>query len=238
LTGLHQSRKERKAWNGKADQQMAGFEQAVSRDVLRAIMLIAPAVVLAQQASYDGLTNNLSNIYRTSNSKSFSVSPENPTGEKGKGGMAVEGTASAASRDLGQGWKVNPFVVIEPGQTFTLANIAGPGAIQHIWMTPTGNWRTEILRMYWDDETQPSVETPAGDFFGMGWGKYAPIRSLAVCVNPGSALNSYWPMPFRKRARITMEIWAASASRSTIRSTIRARTCRKMPVTCTLNFAG
>jgi hypothetical protein len=192
--------------DAKTDKQMDDFEQGVSRRyLLRAILLLAPAVVLAQQASYDGLTNNLSNIYRTSNAKTFSVSPENPTGEKGKGGMAVQGTASAASRDLGQGWKVNPFVVIEPGKTFTLADIAGPGAIQHIWMTPTGDWRTEILRMYWDDETQPSVETPAGDFFAMGWGKYAPIRSLAVCVNPGSALNSYWPMPFRKRARITME---------------------------------
>ncbi|MBV9081392.1 MAG: DUF2961 domain-containing protein [Acidobacteriaceae bacterium] len=159
---------------------------------------------IAQQA-YDGLTNNLSNIFRTSNAKSFSASPENLTGEKGKGGMAVEGNASKASRDLGQGWKVNPFVNIAAGETFTLADIAGPGGIQHIWMTPTGDWRTEILRMYWDGETQPSVETPVGDFFGMGWGKFAQIASLPICVNPGSGFNSYWPMPFRKRAKITME---------------------------------
>ncbi|MBL8219861.1 MAG: DUF2961 domain-containing protein, partial [Bryobacterales bacterium] len=61
------------------------------------------------------------------------------------------------------------------------------------------------LRMYWDDETTPSVEVPVGDFYGMGWGKYAPITSQAICVNPGSAFNSYWPMPFRKRARLTLE---------------------------------
>ena len=59
--------------------------------------------------------------------------------------------------------------------------------------------------MYWDGETDPSVEVPVGDFFAMGWDKYAPISSLAICVNPGSAFNSYWPMPFRKKARITLE---------------------------------
>ena len=59
--------------------------------------------------------------------------------------------------------------------------------------------------MYWDDETTPSVEVPLGDFFGMGWGEYAHLNSLAVCVNPGSAFNSYWTMPFRKKCRITIE---------------------------------
>jgi hypothetical protein len=72
-------------------------------------------------------------------------------------------------------------------------------------MTPTGNWRFNILRMYWDGEENPSVEVPLGDFFAMGWGKYARISSLAVCVNPGSAFNSYWPMPFRRKAKITVE---------------------------------
>lgn len=159
----------------------------------------------AQESSYEGLDNNLSNLYRVSKAKTFSISPENPTGEKGKGGMAKQGNASEAARDLGQGWKVNPFIIIDPGKTFTLAEIDGQGAIQHIWMTPTGNWRFSIVRMYWDDETTPSVEVPVGDFFAMGWGKYAQISSLAVCVNPGSAFNSYWVMPFRKKAKITME---------------------------------
>jgi hypothetical protein len=115
------------------------------------------------------------------------------------------GSASNAARDLGQGWKVNPYVVVEAGKTQTLAEITGPGAVQHIWLTPTGVWRYSILRMYWDDEKEPSVEVPLGDFFGMGWNEYAPLTSLAVCVNPGSAFNSYWVMPFRKKARITIE---------------------------------
>jgi hypothetical protein len=119
--------------------------------------------------------------------------------------MAITGTGANASRDLGQGWKVSPSVAIEPGTTFTLAEISGPGSIQHIWMTPTGNWRYSILRFYWDDEKEPSVEVPVGDFFGMGWGEYAHLNSLAVTVNPGSAFNCYWPMPFRKKCRITME---------------------------------
>jgi hypothetical protein len=166
------------------------------------IVLLACAPFAGQAQDLSG---SLNSIYRLLDAKTRSISPENFTGEKGKGGMAIQGTASHEARDLGQGWKVNPFVNIKPGETFTLGEITGPGAIQHIWMTPTGNWRYSILRMYWDDEKEPSVEVPVGDFFGMGWGKYAPINSLAVCVNPGSAFNSYWPMPFRKKARITMQ---------------------------------
>ena len=170
-----------------------------------AFVLCASLLALTQDASHDGLGNNLSNLYRLSNAKTFSISPENLTGEKGKGGMAVEGTASRQSRELGQGWKVNPYVLIQPGTTFTMGEINGSGAIEHIWMTPTGNWRYSILRMYWDDEKEPSVEVPVGDFFAVGWGKYARISSLPICVNPGSAFNSYWTMPFRRKAKITME---------------------------------
>ncbi|HYE24385.1 MAG TPA: glycoside hydrolase family 172 protein [Clostridia bacterium] len=172
--------------------------------LLVAVLLCVPCVAFAQGAS-DGIGNNLGDLYRLSDAKTFSISPENLTGEKGKGGMAVQGNASHESRELGQGWKVNPFIIIEPGKTFVLADIDGAGAIQQIWMTPTGNWRYSILRMYWDDEKEPSVEVPVGDFFAVGWGKYARVSSLAVCVNPGSAFNSYWTMPFRKKARITME---------------------------------
>ena len=127
------------------------------------------------------------------------------TGEKGKGGMATTGVASQAARELGRTWKVNPYVLVNPGAAFTLGEINGSGIIEHIWMTPTGNWRYSILRMYWDDEKEPSVEVPVGDFFAMGWGKYARISSLPICVNPGSAFNSYWPMPFRHKARLTIE---------------------------------
>lgn len=165
------------------------------------------------QSGFNGLDMNMGNLYRLSNAESRSISPENFTGEKGKGGMAKPSdgdqrnvaNASHAARDLGQGWKVNPFIIIKPGETFTLAEIEGPGAIQHIWMTPTGNWKFSIIRMYWDDEKEPSVEVPVGDFFAMGWNEYAPLSSQAICVNPGSAFNCYWQMPFRKKCRITME---------------------------------
>ena len=146
----------------------------------------------------------MGNLSLLSNAETRSISPENFSGEKGKGGMATVGTGANAARDLGQGWKVSPSVAINAGDTFTLAEIDGPGAIQQIWMTPTGNWRFSILRIYWDDQDFPSVECPVGDFFAMGWGKYAQISSLAVCVNPGSAFNCYWEMPFHKKCRITM----------------------------------
>src|SRR6186997_2707915 len=171
------------------------------------LLLFIPTIASAQQEKFNGLNMNLGNLFRLSDAKTRSISPENPTGEPGKGGMATleNGSAHYAARELGQGWKVNPFVVIKPKETFTMAEITGSGAIQHIWMTPTGNWRYSILRFYWDDEPEPSVEVPVGDFFGMGWNKYSPLNSLAVTVNPGSAFNCYWPMPFRKKCKITME---------------------------------
>jgi Protein of unknown function (DUF2961) len=171
---------------------------------LFAVALLA-AGALDAQTPFNGVGSNMSNLYQLSNAKTRSISPENFDGAKGGGGKATTGTGSGASRELGVGWKVSPSVEIKAGQTFTIAEINGSGSIQHIWMTPTGNWRWSILRFYWDDETTPSVETPVGDFFGMGWGVYAPLQSLAVCVNPGSAFNCYWPMPFRKKCRITME---------------------------------
>jgi hypothetical protein len=178
--------------------------------------LVFFVLVLVQakgQSAFNGLDMNMGNLYRMSNAQTRSISPENFSGEKGKGGMASledkaernKANASDAARDLGQGWKVNPFIIIKPGETFTLAEIDGSGAIQHIWMTPTGIWKFSIIRIYWDDETTPSVECPVGDFFAMGWNQYAPLNSLAICVNPGSAFNCYWPMPFRKKCKITME---------------------------------
>ncbi len=86
---------------------------------------------------------------------------------------------------LGQGWKISPSIVIEPGETFTLADIEGPGAIQQIWMTLTlGNWRHSILRIYWDDQEQPSVECPVGDFFASGWEQYAQVDVAAGLREP------------------------------------------------------
>jgi hypothetical protein len=151
--------------------------------------------------TFNGLGMHLGNLSRLSNAKTRSISPENTTGAKGQGGMAIP--TGGAARELGQGWKVAPCVTIQPGQTYEMADIAGPGAIQHIWLTPTGNWRFSILRIYWDGQEQPSVECPVGDFFLMGWGRYAQVNALPVCVNPGSAFNCYWEMPFRKGCRIT-----------------------------------
>ena len=172
---------------------------------LLGLLMFAALSASSQELPYNGVSSDLSNLYRLSNAKTFSISPENLTGEKGKGGMATEGTGASAARDLGKGWKISPSIVVAAGQTFTLGEINGAGAIQHIWMTPTGDWRLSILRIYWDDEKDPSVEVPVGDFFAMGWNKYSRISSLAVCVNPGSAFNSYWVMPFRKKARLTLQ---------------------------------
>lgn len=136
-----------------------------------------------------------------------SISPENLTGARGSGAMTEleDGSAKMAARDLGKGWKVNPYRVIAPGETMVLAEANGCGAIKHIWLTPTGVWRKQILRFYWDGSEIPAVECPLCDFFACGWQQYAQINSLAVCVNPGSAFNCYWTMPFKKSFRITLE---------------------------------
>ncbi len=158
--------------------------------------------------NFNGLGMHLGNLSRLSRAQTRSISAENFTGEKGKGGMATEGVGGQAAVDLGRGWKISPAVKILAGQTFTLADIRGPGAIQHIWMTPTGTYRFSILRIYWDGEETPSVECPLGDFFASAFTSYnvfAPISSLAVCVNPGNAFNCYWEMPFRRQCRITVE---------------------------------
>ncbi len=172
-------------------------------------MLIFAALVAldaaAQTAPYNGLNLNMGNLSRLSHAKTRSISPENLTGEKGKGGMATVGTGASAARDLGQGWKISPSLKVEPKQVLTLAEMQGPGAIEHIWMTPSGKYRFSIVRIYWDGEREPSVEAPIGDLFACGWGRYAQISSLAVCVNPGSGLNSYWEMPFRKSCKVTLE---------------------------------
>ena len=163
---------------------------------------------------FNGLGMHLGNLSRLSDAETRSISAENVTGAKGQGGMATEGTGAVAARELGQGWKVSPSIDIAGGETVTLAEIDGPGAIQHIWLTvhPTW-WRRLVLRMYWDDEETPSVETPLGDFFANGWCERCNISSLPVAVNPAGGFNSYWEMPFRQRARITVENLVPDACR-------------------------
>ncbi len=156
--------------------------------------------------TFNGLGMHLGNLSQLSNAETRSISAENFTGAKGQGGMATEGTGAVAATGLGQGWKVSPSINIAGNTTVTLADIAGPGAIQHIWLTVhPDHWRKLVFRCYWDDEETPSVETPVGDFFCNGWGERCNVTSLAICVNPAGGFNSYWEMPFRRHARITVE---------------------------------
>ena len=164
-------------------------------------------------SSYGGLQVGLDALPFLSRARTRSVSAENPTGEKGRGGMAIPNPSdpdlphSAAAAHLGQGWKVRPFLKPRAGETVTLMDVQGPGVVQHIWMATetdwAGNGRGCILRFYWDDEESPSVEVPMTDFFAVGHDLFAPVNSAAVIVNPKSALNCYWPMPFRRRCRVT-----------------------------------
>lgn len=148
---------------------------------------------------------NLGNIANLSDAVTRSISAENPTGEKGGGAKAIPDDNNAASM-LGQGWKVRPCITLEPNSTTTLADIAGPGVIQHIWITVDPRaYQDTILRCYWDGETTPSIEVPLGDFFCNGHGLRYNVNSLPIAVNPSGGFNSYWPMPFRKHARITIE---------------------------------
>ena len=97
---------------------------------------------------------------------------------------------------------------IEPGATLTLMDENGPGLISHIWITiasdDPNHLKALVLRMYWDGESAPSVETPVGDFFGLGLGDYYLYESIPLAVGSNKALNCYFPMPFQKHARITV----------------------------------
>src|SRR5438093_3538778 len=145
----------------------------------------------------------MENLAQLSDNETRSISAENFTGAKGEGGKATEGTGINAARDLGQGWKVSPSIHIPAKAIVTLAEIAGPGAIQHIWNTVHPDWwRRLVLRIYWDGEETPSVETPLGDFFCSGWCRRCNVSSVPIAVNPAGGFNSYWPMPYRQSARV------------------------------------
>ena len=148
----------------------------------------------------------LDNLMQLKNRQSRCVNAENPTGEKGKGGMA--------SSPLGPSRKGSPCLRdIAPGETATLADIEGPGMITHIWITVDNKTsdadcfvlRDLVLRMYWDGEETPSVESPLGDFFCCGFARECIVNSMPVAVIPNRGFNSYFQMPFHKRAKITLE---------------------------------
>ena len=138
--------------------------------------------------------------------RSRAINAENRYGEKGRGGMAAS--------PLGPSRKGSPCLKdIRPGETALLGEMEGPGIITHIWITVDNQTsegdcfvlRDLVLRMYWDEEENPSVEVPLGDFFCCGFGKECLVNSSAVTVVPSRGLNTYFQMPFRKKARITLE---------------------------------
>lgn len=147
----------------------------------------------------------ISSLPLVGDSETRSISAENPTGEKGGGASAIPDAHNPASQ-LGKGWKVRPAIDLPGHSKVVLASVAGPGVIEHIWMTVDPKaYRDCVLRFYWDDEPTPSVEVPLGDFFAEGHGVRYNVNSLMVAVNPSGGFNSYWPMPFRKHATITIE---------------------------------
>lgn len=155
----------------------------------------------------------LGGLSKLSSAKSRAINAENPTGEKGRCAMALEGTGMQCAADLGRGWKISPSIIIERGKTVTLADIKGPAVIQSLWF---GGYvgRDLILRIYWEEQKIPSVECPLSDFFACGWtdnslaptgGPSVQINSVPIIVNPNRGLNCFWKMPFRKHCCITME---------------------------------
>ena len=155
---------------------------------------------------YQSFKGGLGGIALAKHGRSRAINAENPHGEKGKGGMAAS--------HLGPSRKGSPCLRdIEPGATVTLAEMEGPGEINHIWIT-VDNKTTEadcfvlrdlVIRMYWDDEETPSVESPLGDFFCCGFGRECFVNSVPVAVVPNRGFNCYFPMPFKKKAKITLE---------------------------------
>lgn len=136
-------------------------------------------------------------FYKLSNLQSRAATMENPTAAIGMGGTEGNGLkGSPAIKDFKQ------------GATATLLDIEGPGMVRHIWMTSHArkpeHYRNLILRMYWEGNDVPSVEVPYSDFFGMAHGAAVPLETDLVCMQEGRGMNCYIPMPFARRARITL----------------------------------
>ena len=131
--------------------------------------------------------------------ESRSISYENRTGAKGAGGKAAS--------NLGVGRKGSPAVNIAAGATFELCDIKGPGVIRHIWMTTRGepiNLRSMVVRAYWEGQEHPSIECPLGDFMGIAHGRVVAYQTAVHSVGERAGMNIWLPMPFAKRARMTM----------------------------------
>ena len=149
--------------------------------------------------------SDLSNIYRRSDAESRSLSAENPTGAVGASAMA-DPEGEGAARELGIGWKVRPCLTLKAGETTTIMDNEGPGVIRHMWFTFSEKfYRDVIVRVYWDGDDTPSVESPLGDLLCNSWNTRQDVLALPINVNPSGGMNIYFPMPFRTHARITVE---------------------------------
>lgn len=140
------------------------------------------------------------------------ISAENPTGEK-SGACKWEPNPenpelshSGPAVRMGKGWKVRPFIRVKSGETVILADIDGSGMITEFFFTSDYPRFSEmIIRIYWDNEENPSVEVPAGAFFCIGHDEHPhTVSSIPVTVAPYRGCSCYWQMPFRRHARITL----------------------------------
>jgi hypothetical protein len=157
-------------------------------------MVIAAVVVISTVSVLTAGGQNLFDI--PSGVKTRWVSFENITGAPGQGGKANDGRKGASDRP------------IKSGETVTLADLDGPGTIRRIWCTLPGEaqlLRGLVLRMYWDGQTQPSVEAPLQDFFGVPFARQVRFESAFFSNPEGRSFNCFIPMPFRKHARIVVE---------------------------------
>lgn len=163
----------------------------VARASLICMALHAPAALAQIGLELDGTP-----LYSPT-LESRAITAENQSGEKGKGGQAGGGRKGAPCL-----WN------LEKDQVYTFAEMEGPGAIRHIWITvgdrTPRNLRNLILRFYWDDQETPSVEAPLGDFFGVSHGRTMPYESAFITMPEGKGFNSYFLMPFGKKAKLTV----------------------------------
>jgi hypothetical protein len=99
-------------------------------------------------------------------------------------------------------------VPVDPGKQATLLDASGAGVVTHLWFTINSpdpmHLKNLVLRAWWDGESSPSIETPIGDFFGLGLGEYYTYQSALLAVAPMKAMNAYFKMPFATSARLTV----------------------------------
>lgn len=155
------------------------------RTLFLSIIAVSLIAVLASYAASSGLDGlDLPHNYRAARISSYDVTGANNDGSQSKPVM--------------------------PGELRTIAQINGPGKIVHIWFTLFAGegmdlMRDTVLRIYWDGEKTPSVEVPIGEFFGLGHGKYYTFDSFPIEIGNNKGLNCFWPMPFKKSAKVTVE---------------------------------